>query len=67
MSSGRTIEIKVNGMSCGHCLATVEKAARSVPGVTNVTVDLEAGTAKVTGAFSRQDVIEAIKTAGYEA
>lgn len=40
--------LKIEGMSCGHCTATVEKALRAVPGVTDVRVDLAAKTASVT-------------------
>lgn len=36
--------IKVTGMSCGHCKATVEKALSALPGVEKATVDLSAGT-----------------------
>jgi copper chaperone CopZ len=66
-SQQTTTEIKVAGMSCEHCVAAVENAAKGVPGVTQATVDLKAGTATVMGAFDRQQVIEAIKSAGYEA
>jgi copper chaperone len=62
-----TTEIKVAGMSCEHCVAAVGKAARSVPGVTEAVVDLKAGLVKVEGSFDRQQVVEAIKAAGYEA
>ncbi len=62
-----TTEIKVAGMSCEHCVAAVGKAARSVPGVTDAVVDLKSGLAKVDGSFDRQQVVEAIKAAGYEA
>jgi copper chaperone CopZ len=63
----QTIQVKVSGMSCQHCVAAVDKAVRAVPGVTDATVDLQAGTVQMTGAFDRQQVIEAIKAAGYEA
>ncbi len=59
--------IPVAGMSCAHCAATVEKAAKSVPGVTDAAVDLKAGTVKVEVTFDRERVVEAIKAAGYEA
>ncbi|MCL5736155.1 MAG: cation transporter [Actinobacteria bacterium] len=59
--------IKVAGMSCGHCVATVEKAARSVPGVTKAVVDLKGGSVALEGVFDRERVIEAIKAAGYQA
>jgi copper ion binding protein len=35
-----TIELKVEGMSCGHCKASVEKAVSAVEGVLKVEVDL---------------------------
>jgi copper chaperone CopZ len=67
MGTEKTIEITVSGMSCQHCVAAVDKAVRAVPGVTDAAVDLAAGAVKVTGAFDRQQVVQAIKTAGYEA
>jgi copper chaperone CopZ len=60
-------EIRVVGMSCDHCVATVEKAVRAIPGVIEATVDLKNGVARVRGAFDRQQVIKAIEAAGYEA
>lgn len=41
----KTISIK--GMNCGHCTASVEKALRAVPEVTDVVVELSAKTAIV--------------------
>ena len=67
MTTEQTIEIKVSGMSCQHCVAAVDKAVRAVPGVIDAAVDLAAGAVKVMGAFDRQQVVEAIKAAGYEA
>ena len=40
--------LKIEGMNCGHCVQTVEKALRAVPGVSEVNVDLTAKTASVT-------------------
>jgi copper chaperone CopZ len=67
MSADQTIEIKVGGMSCQHCVNAVDKAVLAVPGVTDAGVDLAAGSVSVTGAFDRQQAVEAIKAAGYEA
>lgn len=39
--------IRIEGMSCGHCVASVEKALRAVPGVTKAHVDLLSKTATV--------------------
>ncbi len=33
--------LKVNGMSCGHCKASVEEAAGKVAGIKNPLVDLD--------------------------
>ncbi len=57
--------VAVEGMSCQHCVAAVDKAIRALPEVTEVDVSLETKTALVTGGQPHQ-VIEAIKAAGYE-
>ena len=45
----RTIELSVDGMTCGHCVMSVSEALREVPGVKNVEVILNSGaTSKVT-------------------
>ena len=41
--------IKVNGMMCKHCKATVERVCKAVPGVVDAVVDLAAKTVTVTG------------------
>ncbi|MDR3073494.1 MAG: heavy-metal-associated domain-containing protein [Deltaproteobacteria bacterium] len=43
-----TKTIRIDGMSCGHCKAAVEKALRALPGVAGVTVDLTAKEARVS-------------------
>ncbi|MDR0876138.1 MAG: copper chaperone CopZ [Clostridiales Family XIII bacterium] len=40
--------IKVEGMSCEHCVNAVSGAVSAVDGVDSVDVDLAAGTATVT-------------------
>ena len=45
----RTIELSVDGMTCGHCVMSVSEELREVPGVKNVEVILNSGaTSKVT-------------------
>lgn len=75
MGAGKSIiggfkvpEIKVKGVSCAHCAAAVTRALSSLPGVTEVQVDLAGGrvTYQSQGGASRQDVVLAIKAAGYE-
>ncbi len=58
--------IKIEGMSCGHCKAAVEKALKSVPGVETAVVDLEKKQAAVTGSASLAALREAVEEAGYE-
>jgi len=61
-------EIKVKGMGCGHCVAAVTKALQSLPGVSEVQVDLAGGrvTYQSAGPVSPEEVARAIKAAGYE-
>lgn len=42
-----TTILKVEGMSCQHCVKAVTGAVREVDGVSNVSVDLEAKTVTV--------------------
>jgi copper ion binding protein len=42
------VRLDVQGMTCGHCTATVERALKAVPGVAAVTVDLASARATVT-------------------
>ena len=57
----------VKGMTCAACSARVEKAARSVPGVTDCSVNLLTGDMTVEGRVSPQEVISAVEKAGYQA
>lgn len=57
--------ISVEGMMCGHCKATVEKACQAVPGVEAAQVNLEAKTVTVTGAADPAALRKAITDAGY--
>ena len=62
-------ELKVSGMSCGHCKAAVEAALKTLNGVNEVEVDLKSGKVIVDydeGAAAEQELTEAIKNAGYE-
>jgi len=61
------IELKVTGMTCSHCQTGVTKALKSVPGVTDVHVDLHTGTATVQGNADPRQLVEAITEEGYGA
>ena len=57
---------KIEGMSCGHCKAAVEKALKAVAGVETAVVDLEKKQAVVTGNAVMEAMREAVEDAGYE-
>ncbi len=62
------IELKVEGMSCMHCIKAVTEALSQVPGVTAVQdVSLETGAATVEGSPSPDALVAAVKDAGYQA
>lgn len=58
------ITFKVDGMTCGHCKAAVERAVRSVDPGADVAVDLGEGTVAVTGGDPKR-LAEAIRSEGY--
>ncbi|MET0531734.1 MAG: copper ion binding protein, partial [Microvirga sp.] len=65
----QSIDIPVEGMSCASCVGRVEKAIRSVGGVTAANVNLATERAHVSFAPGEADpkaVAEAIRATGYE-
>ena len=60
-------EFHVPDMSCGHCKATIEKALLTVDPDAGVEVDLEARRVKIAGNRSTDELLAAMKSAGYEA
>jgi copper chaperone len=64
----KTVELKVSGMSCGHCVHAVKEALAGVSGVT--VKDVRVGSASVSYDEERVnvgDLVDAIADAGYEA
>ena len=62
--------IKVGGMSCGGCVASVTKVLTELPGVARAEVVLEPGQATVefeAGQVTREVLCQAIEDAGFEA
>lgn len=60
--------LSIEGMMCGHCQATVEKALKGVQGVSEVVVSLEDKNAVVTAdeSVSADTLKNAVVDAGYE-
>ena len=59
--------LKIEGMTCGHCSARVEKALNALDGV-EAKVDLAAKTAQLnlTSVISDEIIKKAVTDAGYE-
>ncbi|WP_426939978.1 heavy-metal-associated domain-containing protein [Pseudarthrobacter sp. S6] len=58
----------LEGLTCGHCVQTVEKAVAAVDGVESATVELLAGGTScltVAGTASGDAVRDAVTCAGY--
>ena len=62
-----TKEFKVSGMSCAACQNTVEKAVCKVAGVEKCSVSLLTSSMTVEGDAKDEDIISAVKKAGYGA
>ena len=60
-------KLMIQGMTCGHCAAHVERALNSIPGVL-AKVDLSSHTAVVQSAQEISDEVlkEVVQNAGYE-
>ena len=53
-------------MNCSHCQAAVEDAISSVSGVEKVVVNLTTGIARVEGTHDSDDVVSAVRKAGFD-
>ncbi len=65
----QTTDLQIHGMTCGACVARVEKALKSAPGVRDARVNLLQESARVIGssAIEREALIDAVRAAGYDA
>lgn len=57
---------KVEDMSCGHCVSTIETAVAAAEPGARATCDLGTKTVVITGARDERAVVQAIRDAGYE-
>ena len=55
--------LNIQGMSCGHCVKSVQAALNAVPGVTSAKVSV--GHAEVHGDASREALKQAIEAADF--
>ncbi|MQY05211.1 heavy-metal-associated domain-containing protein [Actinomadura macrotermitis] len=63
-----TATYTVTGMTCGHCVGSVQQEVGQVAGVTGVEVDLKTGRVTVTADGRIDDALirDAVEEAGYE-
>jgi len=61
--------LRIEGMKCSGCVASVTDALRGVTGVRDVSVSLDDGQARVTAdeAVGIEALVGAVRTAGYDA
>jgi copper chaperone len=56
---------QVSDMTCGHCVATVEKAVKSVDGAARVAIDLGTHAVRIESDKPAETFARAIEDAGY--
>ncbi len=61
------VRLTITGMTCSSCSARVEKALSKVPGVDRATVNLLTNSASIEGDVDVQQLITAVRQAGYGA
>ena len=65
-----TTTLKIDGMTCGHCVQAVTRALQGTEGVRDAQVDLQAGRAQVEYEESRTnpgDLAAVVTDEGYTA
>ncbi len=63
----KPIDLAIEGMTCASCVARVERALASVPGVASATVNLATERATVRGSADVAALTRAVADAGYDA
>ncbi|NMT62621.1 heavy metal translocating P-type ATPase [Marinobacter orientalis] len=66
-ADGDQIHLAVTGATCASCVNTIEKALKSVDGITGAHMNLADNTATATGHADPQTLIKAVESAGYGA
>jgi len=67
MTADTQLRLSISGMSCAGCVAAVEKALSGVAGVDEAVVNFAEHTAAVSGDVAINDLVKAVKDAGYDA
>lgn len=65
--NGRHLSMEVSGMTCSHCVATVQRTLTETAGVQRAEVSLDPGRAEVYGNnFDPEQVARAVRELGYK-
>ncbi|MDR3637231.1 MAG: heavy metal translocating P-type ATPase [Isosphaeraceae bacterium] len=67
-TASEVVQLPIAGMTCGHCVASVQRALEAVPGVRSAAVSLAEGRADVTLDPEQADLAHlkgAVESAGY--
>ncbi|KAB2456864.1 copper chaperone CopZ [Bacillus sp. CH126_4D] len=63
------LTLQVEGMSCGHCVNSIESSVKELNGVEQVKVQLAEGTVEVTidsPVVTLKDIVAVIEDQGYD-
>ncbi|MDO8777212.1 MAG: heavy metal-associated domain-containing protein [Burkholderiaceae bacterium] len=62
-----TIDLEVQGMSCGSCVNHVTRALKPIHGVDDIAVDRQSGHVRVSGTIDIEPerLVSALSAAGY--
>lgn len=62
----KTIELNIEGMTCGHCVMSVKKALAKVPGSSVLKAEIGTAVVAIDEALAgEQDLVDAVADAGY--
>lgn len=59
------IQFELQGLSCDHCVRSLDRALRQVPGIHQVEVSLQR--ARIEGSAPVDSLLAAVRAEGYEA
>lgn len=59
------LEFNVENMTCGHCVASITKAVKTIEPDADLQADLETHRIKVVGTTNQDAVLNAITDAGF--
>lgn len=60
------IQLQVNGMSCGHCMQSVTKAAKTIDEKASVVGSVETGKVDINSDLPPEQFKQAIREQGYD-